>query len=145
MKRTSVPEQAILFYIRKYVDPTAENNTVRIGRYTADVTLSFQGQKYAIEYDSNSMHASKLQHEIERDKLFSAQGYTVIRMRDRNLDFVPNVVNFYFDFQDYRPKSLAKANEGINALLTFFGVTETVDLAVDLDTIKAMYQQHPYW
>ena len=143
MKRTSVPEQAILFYIRKYVDRFAENNNVCVGRYTADIALMFRGQKYVIEYDSGSQHADKMQKEMVRDKLFLEQGYKVIRMRDRGLDFVPGVVNFCFDFQDYKQKSIAKANEGINELLSFFGMKEKVDIASDLETIKEMYREYP--
>ena len=143
MKKTSVPEQAILYYIRKYVDSHAENNVLRVGRYLADVSLDFQGQKYTIEYDSDSLHTNKLDREIERDKLFSSEGYTVIHMRDRGIEFVPDAVNFRFDFQDYSKKSIAKANEGINELLAYFGVAERVDIFCDLETIRRMYREYP--
>ena len=143
MKRTSVPEQAILFYIRKFVDSHAENNTLRVGRYTADVSLTFQGQKYIIEYDSKSQHENRLDREIERDKLFVTRGYIVIHMRDIDLEFVPDTLNFRFDFQDYKPKSIAKANEGINELLAYFRVTERVDISDDLETIRSMYRNYP--
>ena len=143
MKKTSVPEQAILFYIRKHVDPNAENNSVRIGRYCADITFTFGSKLYNIEYDSFSQHNGREDKDCERNNVFSQYGYTVIRMRDRNLPFVDNCHCIRFDFQDYRIHSLQKANEGINELLSFFGIEASVDIAQDLGEIKKMYACFP--
>ncbi|MEE1057537.1 MAG: DUF559 domain-containing protein [Acutalibacteraceae bacterium] len=139
MKKTSVPEQAILFYIRKYIDPFAENNAIRIGRYIADITFIYNNQKYNIEYDSKSQHIDRMEKDIERNKVFLSQGYNVIRMRDKGLKFIPNCINIRFDFQNYSKNSLIRANSGINELLALFGIYESIDISNDLKSIRNMY------
>ena len=139
MKQTSVPEQTIFYYAKKLIDSKAENNTVRIGRYTADVTFSYHGNIYDVEYDCFSTHSEREEKDIERDKVFIEAGYTIIRMRDKGLTMLPRVVNITFDFQNYSKKSIHIANEGINLFLSLFGVKELVDIGNDLETIKKMY------
>lgn len=142
MKKTSVPEQAILFYIRKYIDPYAENNSIRIGRYCADITFSFESILYNIEYDSYSQHKDREIKDQERNNVFIHNGYTVIRMRDKGLPFIDNCHCIRFEFQDYRLSSLRKANEGLNELLKLFGIETCIDITSDLKEIKSMYERY---
>lgn len=139
MKRTSAPEQALLYYIRKYVDSEATNNVVRIEKYTADISFRYKGNVYDLEYDSYSQHSQKYEADIVRNEKFKENGYIVIRMRDRKLDFLPNCVNIRFDFQDYRKSSLLKAQEGIAELLAYFGIRDTIDFEQDSALFKQMY------
>jgi len=139
MKKTSIPEQTIFFYIRKLVDPNAKNNSTKIGKYVADISLSFNGQLYDIEYDSHSQHKNKTDSDIKRNLVFADNGYFVIRMRDKGLEDIPHCININFDFQNYSKNSIIKANTGINNLLHFFGVNESVNIADDLELIKTMY------
>lgn len=139
MKRTSVPEQAILFYIRKYVDPNAQNNIVRIERFIADITFTYRGQKYNIEYDSFSQHKDAHEKDGIRNTIFVNNGYEVIRMRDVGLEPIPNCINIPFIFPNYTKKALNQANLGLQELLSLFGVHEKIDIASDLAIIREMY------
>ncbi len=85
MKRTSVPEQAILFYTRKYIDKDAENNRLQVSRYTADISFHAKNQVYIAEFDSYSMHHERIENDMERDEAFQKAGYKVIRLRDNGL------------------------------------------------------------
>ena len=141
LKRTSVPEQAILFYIRKYVDKDAQNNSVRVGRYVADIALVHKGKKYDIEYDSYSQHNKQLEKDQVRNLAFQGEGYTVIRMRDEGLVSVPNCINFSFVFPNYTKKSLLLAQEGLQELLNYFGIEEKISLESEITQIRKMYEQ----
>lgn len=139
MKRTSVPEQALLFYIRKYLDPDAQNNLVRIERYVADITFTHHGQKYNVEYDSFSQHKDSSEKDYIRNSVFMNHGYKVIRMRDSGLDPIPNCINIPFIFPNYTKKSLQHASSGVMEFLSLFGIHEEIDITIDLETIKDMY------
>ena len=139
MKRTSVPEQALLFYIRKYLDPDAQNNYVRIDRYVADITFIYHGQKYNVEYDSFSQHNNSFEKDSIRNSVFTHHGYNVIRMRDSGLEPIPNCINISFIFPNYTKKSLRQASSGVMEFLSLFGIHEEIDIAADLETIKDMY------
>ena len=139
--KTSVPEQTIFFYVKKFIDPFAMNKSVRIGCYTADIVFCHKQQNYDVEYDAFSTHAGKVEADVARDKAFREAGYTVIRMRDRNLPLLPDVINIEFDFQDYRKPSILRANEGINRFLSMFECTEPVDISHDLESIRALYRR----
>lgn len=141
MKMTSVPEQAILFYIRKYVDSNAQNNNVRIERYVADITFTYRGQKYNIEYDSFSQHKDALEKDSIRNIIFANNGYEVIRMRDAGLEPIPNCINIPFIFPNYAKKALNQANVGLQELLSLFGIHEQIDIASDLALIREMYNR----
>ena len=142
MKKTSVPEQALFFYIRKFIDHDAKNNCVWIGKYCADITFNVDSVCYNLEYDSYSQHVNRASQDIARNRCFIQNGVRVIRMRDKGLPFIDDCTCIRFDFQDYRPQSLQKANEGVNELLRLFGVTEYVDIAHDIKEIRAMYNQY---
>lgn len=139
MKKTSVPEQALLFYIRKYLDPDAQNNCICIDRYVADITFTYQGQKYNVEYDSFSQHKDSPEKDSIRNAVFMSHGYKVIRMRDTGLKPIPNCVNISFVFPNYTQKSLRQANYGVMELLDLFGIHQEIDIAADLETIRNMY------
>lgn len=94
-----------------------------------------------MEYDSYSQHSQKIDADIKRNEVFKESGYIVIRMRDRDLDFLPNCINMRFDFQDYRKSSLLKARQGITELLSYFGIRESVELERDVGLIKKMYDE----
>ncbi len=142
MKRTSVPEQAILYYTRKYLDPCAKNNGLTVDRYTADVSFTFSGKNYIAEYDSYSMHHNRIDKDTIRDNTFAQAGYTVIRLRDAGLPFLETSINIRFVFDNYKQKMLDKANEGINEYLSHFGCCEQIDIRNDLEEIKHMYDAY---
>ena len=139
--KTSVPEQAIFYYVKKFIDPSATNNTVRISRYTADITFCHRNIKYNVEYDAFSTHSKSTEQDIIRDRTFQEAGYTVIRMRDRELAPLPGVINITFDFQDYRKKSILAANSGINQFLALFNISERVNISDDLPLIRQLYRE----
>lgn len=141
MKRTSVPEQALLFYIRKYLDPDAQNNLVRIERYVADITFTYHGQKYNVEYDSFSQHKDSSAKDSIRNSVFINHGYKVIRMRDAGLEPIPNCINIPFIFPNYTKKALNQANVGLQELLSLFGIHEQIDIASNLALIREMYNR----
>lgn len=139
--KTSIPEQTIYFYIKKYVDSNAKNN-FRVGKYIADIVCSYNSCLFDIEYDAYSTHHNKLEKDMKRDKFFLNNGYKIIRMRDKNLSFLPSVINIRFDFLNYTKKSIDLANIGINELMKFFNVYKIIDINNDLETIKKMYKNH---
>ena len=141
MKKTSVPEQTLLFYIRKFLDPAAQNNSFRLENYVADIVFTYRGQKYNVEYDSFSQHMDRFEKDELRNSVFSRHGYTVIRMRDAGLDAIPNCINISFIFPNYSKKALRQASSGVMELLSLFGINETIDITVDLDIIKDMYNR----
>ena len=139
--KTSIPEQTIYFYVKKYIDPFATNNLVRIGKYTADVAFTHHGSLYNVEYDAYSTHSKRFQADVLRDNVFRDNNYTIIRMRDRGLSFLPDVINILFDFKDYRKASIALANKGINQFLSLFNDDLIVDINNDLPIIRQMYKE----
>lgn len=145
MKNTSVPEQAIFFYTKKYLDENAGNNRLRIERYVADVDFEYDGEKYAVEYDSYSHHHDKEKEEKDRKKdlLFSEHGYKTIRFRDANLPFLETTnVNIRMIFDNYTKKMLKSASDAINEYLKLFDVQETIDVKEDLNVIRKMYNDY---
>ncbi len=142
MKRTSVPEQAIFFYTKKYIDANARNNDVKIGCYTADVAFFCNGQKYIAEYDSYSQHYNKIDKDEKRDKVFIDAGYKIIRLRDKGLPFLTTSHCIRLIFDNYTPKMLDNANAGINEYLAFLGFKDKIDIRNDLEKIKAMYSNY---
>ena len=121
--QTSIPEQTIFYYIKKYIDKDAKNN-FQIEKYRADIFLSYCDKIYDIEYDAFSTHNNSIEKDMKRDEFMTRQGYFVVRMRDRNLPFLDNITNFRFDFQNYSKKSISLANQGIQSLLAFFNCYE---------------------
>ena len=141
MKQTSVPEQAIFFYTCKYIDAKAENNQLRLERYTADVNFEYNGIKYIAEYDSYSQHHNKTEKDKERDLFFLKHGYKTIRFRDAGLDFLDSsYLNIRMVFDNYTKQMLDSANIAINNFLNHFGIMETIDIRNDLSVIRQMYR-----
>ena len=143
MKKTSVPEQAILFYTQKHIDKNAKNRELKIGKYTAGVSFCCNGQSYIAEFDSNSSQHGRTEYDMERDKVFQEAGYKVIRLRDNGLPFLGTCHNIRFVFDNYSKRMLDSANMGLNEYLSYLGYPYTIDIRDHLDTIKDMYRNYP--
>ena len=142
IKRTSVPEQAILFYTRKYIDKNAQNNKVKVVKYTADVSFCYNGQPYVVEYDAYSTHHTRIENDKERDKIFQEAGYKVLRFRDNGLPFLDTCHNIRLVFDNYSQRMLDNANMGLNEYLSYFECKEKIDIRDHLDVIKSMYRNY---
>jgi very-short-patch-repair endonuclease len=143
MKTTSVPEQALYFYIQKFIDAHAQNNTVRIGKYRLDIAFCFNGKRYDVEYDSYSAHHNKIEKDIERNKQIQSENFLIYRIRDNNLPDLPYCKNIHMQFDNYSKKHCCQATEAIIQLFEDIGIVEyDIDVFRDLDIIKEMYHKY---
>lgn len=143
MKQTSVPEQALFYYIKKYIDKNALNNKTKINRYVLDITFLYKNQKYDIEYDSYSMHHNSYDKDIKRNEIIKKEGFIVYRMRDIRLSDLPNCINITMQFDNYSKKQCNNATNAIVKLFNNIGVENyDIDVLRDLEIIKSMYYNY---
>lgn len=142
MKGTSVPEQTILFYTRKYITPNVKNNKDKVNRYTADVSFEYNRRLYDVEYDSYSQHHEKQEKDEDRNVAFKEHNYTVIRFRDKNLPILKNCINISLDFPNYSKKTLQKVKDSMELYLSMFNIFVDVNIYEDIEIIRQMYRDY---
>ena len=135
-KRTSFPEKAILFYMKKYFDAVNESyHDPNLGAKEIDVYLP--KHKFGIEYDGVAWH-SNVQRDLEKDKLCSKCGIRLLRVREAgcpeyNSDSIKICI---------KPHSVQELNEAImnifRAINNEFDLHIHANVDVDRDRIQIM-------
>ena len=87
MDRTSFPEQAILYYVKKYF-PDAINSYKEIFKNSMELDIFIPSIKTGIEYDGLAWHSSKsnIERDIRKYKICQQNGISLIRVREKNYE-----------------------------------------------------------
>ena len=124
---SSLPEKAILFYVRKYFADVKENVKYSwLGKREFDIFVP--SLKLAVEYDGGKWH-SDVENDLIKDKL--AEDHKIVLIRVRDDECIP------YDSSSY--KILAKSQHGNLDLLVepikelFSLINRLFNLSIDLD------------
>ncbi len=131
-RHTSFPEQAIFFYLSKYLN--AENrfklNKKEIDIYLPDLSVG-------IEYDGEYYHRSKSARSKEKtkDAFFLSKGIRIIRVKESDkTDYQwENLILYYSPNNDYSALS-----DVISQLLIFLGVKSSEEVVVQRDEAEIL-------
>ena len=83
-KRTSFPEQAVYFYLKKLYPDALSRYKIK-EKSSMELDVYIPSIKFAVEYDGASFHKTEEQHERERRKysFCKAQDITLIRVKEK--------------------------------------------------------------
>lgn len=111
-KKTSFPEQAIYFYLKKIFDDDVKNVfTLYLGdNIKVEIDIFIAKYNLAIEYDGAFSHKSRLKQDTKKNKLLNESGMKVIRIREERLPLLNS-------FNGYVIKSTPKNKENIKNIL----------------------------
>lgn len=124
-RRTSFPEQAIYYYVKKYFnDAENRNNSLNV---EADILI--ESVKAVIKYDGYFWHKDRLDKDNEKDRRIIDSGYTAIRVREKGLQETASAKNVFYEYKNGQFESLEDA---IVSVLKILGCT-SVDVDINND------------
>ena len=137
--RTSLPEKAIVFYLKKYGFELIENARIFENNYR-DVDVFLPVENTAIEYDGEYWHQSG-KKDIDKTKLCKKNDITLIRIREPKIGFLND--GYSIEHLTEVPKNdLRYINESIEWLLQLLGQESfDIDSNRDMPQIKAMIKK----
>lgn len=121
--KSSFPEQAVLFYVRKVFPSAAKYNTKEL----SELDIYIPELKIGIEYDGPS-HKTRVKSDVKKTKTCSDMGIQLIRIRDNKLPVI-NDESYKIIIED---DSFAALDDGITGLLKHLGVSDN-DISVDVE------------
>ena len=126
--RSSFPEQAILYYIKKVFPSAAKLNTKAI----SEIDIYIPELKIGIEYDGAS-HLNKIKNDIRKSEKCEEMGITLIRFREHILPII-NDKSYKIMLSD---DTFSALNNGIIELLNYLNIPEnTISVNVKRDYIE---------
>ncbi len=124
--KSSFPEQAVLFYIKKAFPSATKLKSNEI----SEIDIYIPELKIGIEYDGPS-HKNRVKADIKKSQVCNKLGIELIRIRDSVL---PNINEKSYKIV-LRDDSLEALGEGIIELLKYMRVTD-IDVDIKRDYIK---------
>ena len=131
----SFPEKAIYFYMRRVFPDTIENyKPAWLGKMELDIYIP--SRKVGIEYDGIRYHKNK-SRDAEKDRLCSEQGITLIRIREKGLDYEATQSTVFTLLEDHK-SSGKHLVPGLKFLEKQLGVDLDINISRDYDDIRSM-------
>lgn len=139
--RVSLPEKAIVYYLKQYVD--VQENVRLFDNSLRDVDIYIPRYNYAIEYDGEHWHKSK-KKDLEKTELCKENGVKLIRIREPKAGLLND--NYSVEYITETPKNdLNYLNESILWLLKLIGINNAdVDSNRDMPKIRSMINRSYY-
>lgn len=130
---TSFPEQALFYYILALF-PDALNSEHSIIQGELDIYIP--SKRTALEYDGFNFHNNS-KVDIKKNNLCNEADITLIRVREKGLEDLPNCLCFYCE----NGKKSSCLNEAIQSVLDYLVPTNniTVDVEADASNIYNQY------
>ena len=133
--RTSFPEQALFYYVKRYFQDAENSNDTAI---SMELDIYIPSLKSAIEYDGVYYHDSedsKLR-EVRKNRLCKENGIRLIRVREAGLDDYDDCICI----TEAIPNNIAVISHTIAVVLQILGVNDIiVDIEADLPEILSSY------
>lgn len=130
--RTSFPEQALYYYLKKYYPDTINSyHSEWLGKLELDIYIP--SKQVAIEYDGVRWHKSK-DRDLYKNRLCKINNVQLIRVREKGLPELDGCINVSAD---------VKKQKYIDFLIkeVFYVIGENIkDINVDRDTTKIIEQ-----
>lgn len=117
-KRTSFPEQAVFFYLKKlYPDALSRYKIEDKSRMELDVYIP--SIKFAVEYDGSSFHKTEKEHERERRKynFCKKNKINLIRVKEKNGNHWNDVCDYAYYIEPVKRSNLYELEKIINYIL----------------------------
>lgn len=124
--KTSFPEQALFFYIKKYYPDAINSDSDTIGM---ELDIYIPSLKIAIEYDGGNWHKDK-ECELKKNKLCKDNDILLIRIREEGLEL-------YDDCYCIIRTNISSNNslsDVIKKVLFDIGNTSNIDINIDRDS-----------
>lgn len=117
-KRTSFPEQAVFFYLKKLY-PDALSRYKIEGKSRMELDIYIPSIKFAVEYDGASFHKTEKEHERERKKynLCKKNEITLIRVKEKNGNRWNDVCDYAYYIETVKRSNLYELEKIINYIL----------------------------
>ncbi|MBO4616395.1 MAG: helicase associated domain-containing protein [Lachnospiraceae bacterium] len=131
--KSSFPEQAVLFYVRKAFPSATKFSTKGL----SEIDIYIPELKTGIEYDGSS-HSSRTQNDIEKTKICKRMGINLVRIRESKLPTLKDE-SYKIVLED---DSFSALDSGIMELLKHLNVSDTgiiVDVKKDYIEIADNY------
>ena len=124
---TSFPEQALIFYLRKYYPDVISSDKETIGM---ELDIYIPSLKIAIEYDGEAWHKQhkSREREIKKNRLCQDNNILLIRIREKGLELYDNC--YCIVREDTTNKSLS---ETIKKVFLDIDCISNVDVDIDRD------------
>lgn len=133
--KTSFPEKALFFYLRKYF-PDMEKLSHR-REPGVELDLYIPSVRTAIEYDGLKWHRDKLEQDEEKGRICERSGIRLIRLREPGLPRISRCV-FAVELEDFGDRAFEAA---IAELFHYLKISEfDVDIARDRRAILETYR-----
>ena len=137
--RTSFPEQAVYFYLKKLF-PDTINNKLMIDRFAIDIFIP--SIKTAIEYDGRAWHnmgEESMSRDIRKYELCKEQGITLIRLQENpNIKAIGSMCDVLIESK-FAEERFIGLDRCIDELFTYLNVKGDIDSRRDEIEIKSHY------
>lgn len=100
---TSFPEQAFLYFLRKYFNNVENRYKLKIGNKNYEIDIFLKDYNIAIEYDGYAWHKNKLNEDKIKSDLITSQSLQLIRIRESKLELFEctKLTNIVCDMANY--------------------------------------------
>ncbi|WP_018392446.1 zinc-ribbon domain-containing protein [Bacillus sp. 37MA] len=121
-KGTSLPEQAILYYLSKVYSDIQHRHILKIDNKSFEADLFIPSLSVVIEYDGHYFHSGKTKetYDIYKNRQLFSAGLTTIRIREKLPPLEQSIC-----FIRNNPNSLSSLDEVIKTLLTYLAEKDT--------------------
>ena len=131
---TSFPEQALLFYVRKYIDTDAKSRfKANLAGKTEELDIWIPSLRAGIEYDGEFFHAKRTKKDREKDEAAARANIRLIRIIEcRKNDAVNDRI--FIDVHKGRKENIERAISHVISTLA----KRDIELDIDADTPEIM-------
>ena len=135
---TSFPEQAILYYIRQYVDQNAESRfKIKMGGKEEELDVWIPSMACGIEYDGEYYHARRGEKDAEKDHAAANSSIRLIRLIECGHNAIEGD-RIYLDVRHNQKRNIERAVQHVVALLA--GHPVSLDMEADTAAIMSNYK-----
>ncbi|MEQ2536656.1 zinc-ribbon domain-containing protein [Coprococcus comes] len=135
---TSFPEQAILYYIRQYVDQNAESRfKIKMGGKEEELDVWIPSMACGIEYDGEYYHARRGEKDAEKDHAAANSSIRLIRLIECSHNAIEGD-RIYLDVRHNQKRNIERAVQHVVALLA--GHPVSLDMEADTAAIMSNYK-----
>ena len=140
--RTSLPEQAVFYYIKKIYPEAYNSYKEGFGQMELDVFIP--ERKIGIEYDGYQWHKDKNNKEKKKYYICKKEGIFLIRIREDNLseDELNEICDYYIhsDYED-TSHTLSSVNNCIERLFNYLEIPADINVDRDRFEIEELYSE----
>lgn len=117
-KRTSFPEQAVYFYLKKLYPDTISRHKIN-ETSSMELDIYIPSIQFAVEYDGASWHKTEDSHkrEVKKYQLCKEQGITLVRIKERNDIYWDDVCDNIYYIKPVKRNDLYELEKVINYIL----------------------------